>query len=160
MAMARTQKMVRSGQKSAATIYRNMHGSNFILMLMAKERRLSSALRRQRHRDRRLLLLLLRWRRSHLCSLARRWREQRARTMLLVAREATETLARSVREEGRGLDACNDGERQWKKRRRSGRRTASRRRGEITLDTALTSPTSCRCRPPRPLETTTTTPSS
>uniref|UniRef100_A0A0D3FYT6 Uncharacterized protein n=1 Tax=Oryza barthii TaxID=65489 RepID=A0A0D3FYT6_9ORYZ len=75
--------------------------------------------------------------------------------MVLVAREATETLARSVREEGRGLGACSDGEHQWKKRR-----TASRRRGEITLDTASTSPTPCRCRPPRPPETTTTTPSS
>uniref|UniRef100_A0A0E0PCH6 Uncharacterized protein n=1 Tax=Oryza rufipogon TaxID=4529 RepID=A0A0E0PCH6_ORYRU len=160
MAVARTQKMVRFGQKSAATIYRNMRGSNFILKLMAKERRLSSALRRQRHRDRRLLFLLLRRRRSHLCSLARRRREQRARTMVLVAREATETLARSVREEGRGLDAYSDGERQWKKRRRSRRRTVSRRHGEITLDTAPTSPTPCRCRPPRPPETTTATPSS
>ncbi|EEE61475.1 hypothetical protein OsJ_15746 [Oryza sativa Japonica Group] len=80
--------------------------------------------------------------------------------MVLVAREATETLARSVREEGRGLDAYSDGERQWKKRRRSRRRTASRRHGEITLDTAPTSPTPGRCRPPRPPETTTATPSS
>jgi hypothetical protein len=39
MAVARTQKMVRFGHKSAATIYRNMRGSNFILKLMAKERR-------------------------------------------------------------------------------------------------------------------------
>uniref|UniRef100_A0A0E0BK82 Uncharacterized protein n=1 Tax=Oryza glumipatula TaxID=40148 RepID=A0A0E0BK82_9ORYZ len=169
-AVARTQKVVRSDQKSVVTISRNTRCSNFILKLMAKERRGSRAGCRRRCGDRGTgiagFFCFCGGGRGVTCAHRQGGSEQgrRCRWLVRSRRRRPWRGARGRRGEAPALAATgSSNERSGacaRRRHRSGRRMASRRRGEITLDAAPTSPTPCRRRPPRPPETTTMTPSS